>query len=90
MLGGDKAVFHAVRQLHHHLQADDGGRALDRVRRAHHRFDGGRIARMALHGQQAIGENLGLAVRLHAEQVQHGKGTQVAVLVLAHRNSLAS
>ena len=90
VLGGDKAVFHAVRQLHHHLQADDGGGALDRVRRAHHRFDGGRVARMALHGQQAIGENLGLAVRLHAEQVQHGKGTQVAVLVLAHRNSLAS
>jgi len=90
MLGSNKTVFHAVRQLHHHLQADDGGRALDRVRRAHHRLDGGGVARMAFHGQQAVGENLGLAVRLHAEQVQHGKGTQVAVLVLAHRNSLAS
>ena len=51
---------------------------------------GAHVAGLALEGQQAIRSGYGMAVRLHAEQFEHRKAAQVAVLVLAHRNSLAS
>jgi hypothetical protein len=89
VLGGDKGVFHAVRQLHHDVEADDGGGALDRMGRAHQRLGGGVVVGAAFHRQQAVGEDARLAVRFHAEQVRHRKCAEV-VLVHAHRSNLAS
>ena len=64
LLRGDEAVFHRVRNADAHVEADDAGRALQRVRGAHARLEliGG--AGVALEREQPRGQCLRPASRL--------------------------
>ncbi len=77
-LGGHKTIFHCMRQVHTRIEANNAGRALERVRSAHAGLQVVGRRCIALQRQKASGQDLGLALGLQAEQLLHRHLAQIA------------
>ncbi len=77
MLRGHETIFHGMSHANGRRQVHDARRSFQGVRRSHERFQLLRRAATPLELQQSGRERTGLALRLHAEQLQHGEIAQV-------------
>ena len=69
-LGGDEHLFQNVGQIDARIDADDAGRALDTVGRAHQRFDAAGIGRVLFELDQPLAQNAAQRLDLLAEHLQ--------------------
>ena len=69
-LRGHKTVFQVMGHLHGRVETDDLGCALDRMGRAHQRFQSLGIVRRFLQGQQPFIQSAQVGFELGAEQIQ--------------------
>jgi hypothetical protein len=67
MLGGDKQVFHDVREPDRRFDPHDSRGAFHRVGGPHQRLDFGRIARVLFQFHKTLGEHSGVGAGLFAE-----------------------
>ena len=78
LLGRDEAVLHRVGDPDGDVEPDDPRRPLERVGRAHQGLDDLGRGQRALQGHESRQQRGGVALRLHAEQLQKGESAQVA------------
>ena len=69
-LGADQAILHHMGHADAGVHPDNSRRALERVRGAHAGFQLVSLSGVALQGQQARAQYLGLRVGFQAEQLQ--------------------
>jgi hypothetical protein len=77
VLHGDEHVLHRMRELDGDVEADHARGALERVRGAHQRLDGRRIAG-ALELDEAFAERGGMRLRLSAKEFVQREAAKVA------------
>jgi len=90
-LGADQAIFHDMGHADPGVHPDNPRRAFERVRGAHAGFELVGLGRVALQGQQARAQYLGLGIGFQTEQFQqrgiaHLVGGHVRLRVTADSN----
>ncbi|MNI30816.1 hypothetical protein D3C73_846750 [compost metagenome] len=94
-LSTDQTILHDMRNADPGIDTDDPRRALERVRRAHARFELIGLGRVALQRQQTCAQHLGLGFGFQAEQFQqrgvaHLLGGHVRLRVTADNSCSSS